>query len=78
MSELAPSYAELKMAQDDCSALRARLATEENRSKYLEGEIERLRVALEDACKVFEHYDLPEHAFHYRRILTKNERATPA
>jgi hypothetical protein len=30
-------------------------------------EIERLRAAIEDGCKVFEHYDLPEHAFHYRR-----------
>lgn len=32
-------------------------------------EIDRLRTMVEDACKVFEHYDLPEHAFHYRRAL---------
>jgi hypothetical protein len=32
-------------------------------------EIERLRAQIEDACKVFDHYDLPEHAFHYRRRL---------
>jgi hypothetical protein len=22
-----------------------------------------------DACQVLDHYDLPEHAFHYRRVL---------
>ena len=32
-------------------------------------EIARLRSMMEDACKVFDHYDLPEHAFHYRRQL---------
>lgn len=30
-------------------------------------EITRLRALFEDACKVFDHYDLPEHAMHYRR-----------
>jgi hypothetical protein len=32
-------------------------------------EIARLRSMIEDACKAFDHYDLPEHAFHYRRQL---------
>lgn len=35
-------------------------------------EIERLRAELEDACKVLDHYDLPEHALHYRRRLRAN------
>lgn len=30
--------------------------------------IVRLRAQIEDACKAFEHYDLPEHALHYRRV----------
>lgn len=34
-----------------------------------EAEIKRLHDMVLDACKVFEHYDLPEHAFHYRRAL---------
>lgn len=38
-------------------------------------EIERLLALIEDGCKVFEHYDLPEHAFHYRRAL--NQQGTP-
>lgn len=38
-------------------------------------EYERLRALIEDGCKVFEHYDLPEHAFHYRRaLLSKHDR----
>jgi hypothetical protein len=32
-------------------------------------EIERLQALILDACAVFEHYDLPEHALHYRRAL---------
>lgn len=32
-------------------------------------EIERLRAIVEDACEVLRHYDLPEHAFHYQRVL---------
>jgi hypothetical protein len=32
-------------------------------------EIERLRALLLDACGVFDHYDLPEHALHYRRKI---------
>lgn len=32
-------------------------------------EIGRLRALIEDGCKVFEHYDLPEHALHYRRAM---------
>jgi hypothetical protein len=32
-------------------------------------EVERLRGLLLDACKVFDHYDLPEHSLHYRRKL---------
>jgi hypothetical protein len=31
------------------------------------GEIERLRNQIKDACKVFDRYELHEHAFHYRR-----------
>jgi hypothetical protein len=38
----------------------------------LRAEVERLRAMILDACKVFEHYDLPEHAFHYRRILERS------
>jgi hypothetical protein len=36
-------------------------------------EIERLRNMVEDACRVFEHYDLPEHALHYRRELDRKQ-----
>lgn len=36
-------------------------------------EIERLHTLISDACKVLDHYDLPEHAFHYRRAA-----ATPS
>jgi hypothetical protein len=36
-------------------------------------EIERLRAMIEDACKVFDHYDLPEHAFHYRRAIADEQ-----
>lgn len=32
-------------------------------------ENDRLRAIIDDACEVLEHYDLPEHAFHYRRVL---------
>lgn len=32
-------------------------------------EIVRLRAMILDASKLFEHYDLPEHAFHYRRAI---------
>lgn len=39
-------------------------------------EIERLRALIEDACKVFDHYDLPEHAFHYRRKLVRAHEQT--
>jgi hypothetical protein len=35
----------------------------------LEAENARLHALVLDACKVFEHYDLPEHAFHYRRAI---------
>lgn len=37
----------------------------------LEAENERLRALIEDACKVFDHYDLPEHALYYRRKLVQ-------
>lgn len=39
--------------------------------RKLNAEIERLRAMIEDACKVFDHYDLPEHAFHYRREIKR-------
>ena len=35
--------------------------------------IKELEDLIEDACKVFEHYDLPEHAFHYRRELDRKQ-----
>ena len=35
----------------------------------MEREAERLKALLLDACEVFDHYDLPEHAFHYRRAV---------
>lgn len=35
-------------------------------------EAARLRAMILDACEVFDHYDLPEHAFHYRRELAKD------
>lgn len=31
----------------------------------------RLRALIQNSCWVFEHYDLPEHAFHYRRALER-------
>lgn len=34
-------------------------------------EVERLKALILDGCKVFEHYDLPEHALHYRRALER-------
>lgn len=37
-------------------------------------EIDRLTKLIHDGCVVFEHYDLPEHAFHYRRELHKRSR----
>jgi hypothetical protein len=37
-----------------------------------------LRMALEDACRVFDHYDLPEHALHYRRMLANQQLAEKA
>jgi hypothetical protein len=36
-------------------------------------EIERLRALVLDGCAVFAAYDLPEHAFHYRRLLEKEQ-----
>jgi uncharacterized small protein (DUF1192 family) len=44
---------------------------QENRE--LRAEIERLRALILDACDVLEHYDLAEHAFHYRRELGEKE-----
>lgn len=41
----------------------------EGRALSAEAEVERLRALIDDACVAFERYDLPEHAFHYRRIL---------
>jgi regulator of replication initiation timing len=35
----------------------------------LTAENERLRALLLDACGIFDHYDLPEHALHYRRKI---------
>jgi hypothetical protein len=35
----------------------------------LTDEIERLRAIVRDACEVLRRYDLPEHAFHYERVL---------
>jgi hypothetical protein len=36
-------------------------------------EVERLRALVLDACEVLVHYDLPEHAFHYRRALEEGK-----
>lgn len=50
------------------------IADGESRGKSimtLENENERLRALIEDACNVFTHYDLPEHALHYRRAVTE-------
>jgi hypothetical protein len=44
-------------------------------TKSREAEIERLRGLLDDACVVFDHYELPEHALHFRRALAR-ERAS--
>ena len=41
-------------------------------------ETEWLRSLVLDACEVLDHYDLPEHAFHYRRKLLGLERAKNA
>ena len=41
----------------------------------LREENERLLALIEDACKVFDHYDLPEHAFHYRREINHQQKA---
>ncbi len=41
--------------------------------KMQPGENGRLRAEFEDACKVFDHYDLPEHALHYRRRLSNKQ-----
>lgn len=38
-------------------------------------EIERLNALMLDACKVLDHYDLPEHALHYRRDILGLEQA---
>ena len=46
-----------------------KLFSKSNVSK--DAEIKQLRELLEDACHVFDHYDLPEHAFHYRRELER-------
>lgn len=40
-----------------------------------QAEAERLRALLLDACQVFDKYDLPEHAFHYRREVLGLEQA---
>jgi len=40
----------------------------------LEAENDRLRDLVRDACKVFDHYDLPEHAFAYRCALGQSPR----
>lgn len=39
-------------------------------------EIERLRALVEDVCEAFDHYDLPKHAFRYRRVLD-HQQSTP-
>ncbi len=44
-----------------------RSTSREDRHKGAD-EIVKLRAQIEDACKVFEKYDLPEHALHYRRV----------
>lgn len=34
-----------------------------------DAEIKLLRAIVADACEVLRHYDLPEHAYHYERVL---------
>jgi hypothetical protein len=38
-------------------------------------EIEQLRAMVLDACEVFDHYELPQQAFHYRRAVLGLEQA---
>lgn len=47
----------------------------EHLPKEAADEIDRLRALVLDACKVFDHYDLPEQAFHYRRDILGLEQA---
>lgn len=41
----------------------------------LRAEVQRLQALILDACKAFERYDLPEHAFHYRRAVLGLDKA---
>jgi len=47
------------------------MCEEQREVDRLRAEIERLRAIVLDACEVLNHYGLPEHAFHYRRVLNK-------
>jgi hypothetical protein len=69
-------WARLDAKDAEIERLRTQLVTDinaETEIDRLETEIERLRALILDACDVFAHYDLPEHAFHYRRELGRKE-----
>lgn len=51
----------------------AAAATHQARADSLAAENERLRAMILDACQVFERYDLPEHALHYRRAINEQK-----
>lgn len=63
------------MDDDHCDACGQEKGSEDflfacmKRLKTTEAEIERLTRIIQDACEVLRHYDLPEHAFHYERVL---------
>ena len=54
---------------ESAAVYRAMLSASPHPAKAGVDEIERLRTMILDACQVFDHYDLPEHALHYRRAL---------
>lgn len=58
----------MKLTENEIRYENAALADE---NKRLSAEIDRLRALILDGCTVFNHYDLPEHAFHYRRALER-------
>lgn len=68
--------ADIKWAVGNAKRLERELLsmTEDARRKTelaveLKRDNDRLRAIVADACEVLRHYDLPEHAFHYERVL---------
>jgi len=64
---------EIRHLRAENDRLRADMETLHNSLNKCEADNERLMAMVEDACKVLDHYDLSEHAWHYR-----NELATKA